>query len=69
MTLHLSTTYHLPSWQGGDKKIPRCQRSRFGWPGKALGGFALTTDRSVVTCSLCRSFPAELTPHLAEAAE
>jgi hypothetical protein len=49
--MHFRGTYHLPSWQGGDREMRRCAYSMAGWvpkPGR------LTSDRKAVTCRDCR---------------
>lgn len=47
-TYHLSTTYHLPSWQGGDVKRPICHAGLCGY-----GDNGLTDQRGKVSCKRC----------------
>lgn len=47
---HFATTYHLPSWQGGDIERPICRTGRQGWLRHAL-----TSDPEAVQCPQCRA--------------
>lgn len=50
--VHLLATYHLPSWQGGDRRVPRCERSKFGWCQESAS-LPMSREPGAVTCARC----------------
>lgn len=56
---HFLSTYHLPSWQGGDRTFPLCCKLRHGW-GEGPPGAKLVTVEAEVTCPACQAALAKL---------
>jgi hypothetical protein len=56
--VHLLATYHLPSWQGGDVPVARCERGRFGWSG-GITHARMSVRLEDVTCGRCLRLVAE----------
>jgi hypothetical protein len=53
--LHLRSIHYLPSWQGGDRELPRCRVSRLGFIMPDQPTTALMTDQTTfVGCPACR---------------